>query len=720
MAILEGITIEALITGLKDISSYLAGYVADRTLDKVLNADEKSLSGYKRIVRQLYDALDEAYKAACDEYKPPNINVEEQRLEYDGNAVYDYLSNFDDMLSAVNNEEDVTEILRFFVGEKDLAEQGMDVELVTEDMKQFFMKRLLAAVSARSGLNDYIKNVQEGGLQERKSTNEIRLSAVSRASTFDVAHEFDFFGREADIENIQRLLQANKVTVVCGEGGIGKTEVCREVISRWAGPCFSVNMIGCADYYEMLLRVSSVLGLALNMRVMDDRQEHIIAYLEECIIKKLEAKKAENILLYFDNYEDIMGVEAYESEEDAFGTHADEGRKANGFVVNDLRRCGARILISSKNKLISGNTNNYPIDTLECESAVQLFCHIWGMDGMEHDDEYEKITQFVKNDLENYPLSIVIAASQKDMVNSVDELIVQWSIVREEMQNEGAANPRQLSLKTAVRFSWNQISSHHASRFAWELFLLFPGMVDKNELTELLSGRLGEGEARAALRHLKKASIIRTDRSDRSYRMYGPLKSISGFEHVSEELKDAASALADYYCQKGEEGKINDEVDIFIKDIIEDILYLIEYCRKTDDYRNIVRLHDVFFNYYGFASVRAYEVIREIDADRLDTPDKANVLQSQGDLAMRVDDLEGAERKYGEAEKLYRKVHDMIGLAYTISELCFLSAKKDDMDKVIDYATQAKEMIDLIPYESVKKYVAQKAVQAVELLGNDK
>ena len=98
----------------------------------------------------------------------------------------------------------------------------------------------------------------------------------------------------------------------------------------------------------------------------------------------------------------------------------------------------------------------------------------------------------------------------------------------------------------------------------------------------------------------------------------------------------------------------------------------------------------------------------------------ANVLKLQGDLAMRVDDLEGAERKYGEAEILYRKVHSMIGLAYTISELCFLSAKKDDMDKVIDYATQAEEMFDLIPYESVKKYVAQKVVQAFELLGNDK
>jgi tetratricopeptide (TPR) repeat protein len=96
------------------------------------------------------------------------------------------------------------------------------------------------------------------------------------------------------------------------------------------------------------------------------------------------------------------------------------------------------------------------------------------------------------------------------------------------------------------------------------------------------------------------------------------------------------------------------------------------------------------------------------------------VLQSQGDLAMRMDDLEGAGKKYAEAVELYHKAQDMVGLAYTLSELCYLSAKKGDMDKVIDYAAQAKEMLDFIPYESVKKYVAQKVLQAVALLGNDK
>ena len=65
----------------------------------------------------------------------------------------------------------------------------------------------------------------------------------------------------------------------------------------------------------------------------------------------------------------------------------------------------------------------------------------------------------------------------------------------------------------------------------------------------------------------------------------------------------------------------------------------------------------------------------------------ANVLLSQGDLALRRGELDTARIHYQVAEPLHRKVQHHVGLAYVSAELARLADRADDAAR---YAAQAR------------------------------
>ena len=282
-----------------------------------------------------------------------------------------------------------------------------------------------------------------GGKAEGKG-DKADKKEIPVGGAFSLSHPFRYFGHENEVAIVLNWLADNKIIIVDGEGGIGKTEFCREVIDRAAKAapeCVvnAVNLIECRDFSQFIRRVAGVLGIAV---AVDDTPESI----EGLVLSRLSEVKG---ILYLDNFEDVMS----------------EAKRNDAPVT---------VLVSSR-KRIQGvlNKNELDLKPLDDDSAVSLFMEIWG------GDEDERIRRFVIDDLCNFPLAIILAATHMVYyASSIEELKGQWAKARETVRIEGMENERHESVATALSITFEEVKADENARRLWELFTLFPDTID--------------------------------------------------------------------------------------------------------------------------------------------------------------------------------------------------------------------------------------------------
>lgn len=117
----------------------------------------------------------------------------------------------------------------------------------------------------------------------------------------NTAHPTGFYGRNTLVEDILKQLKANRCLLVHGEGGIGKTQVCEEVVSRFEGKAVRVYLQGTRGYLSLLQSLQNSLGLrTIKTEIAED-------WMKQAILEKLRScSSCEPFLLYLDNFEDVL------------------------------------------------------------------------------------------------------------------------------------------------------------------------------------------------------------------------------------------------------------------------------------------------------------------------------------------------------------------------------------------------------------------------------
>lgn len=241
---------------------------------------------------------------------------------------------------------------------------------------------------------------------------------------------------------------------VTGVAGIGKTEVCREVIRQLSGknPHFRMPMVDCTSaetYLQFYAAVARGIGLEIPAHEAADPGAFLLrAIPEDCTG------------VYFDNFEDIWrGV----------GT---ERRELVRWLL-DMRDRGFALLFSTQDALPPQLGRRVDLAALDggAEHAEKLDeAEFWNMDSVKlftyiYGDvdrrELPHLRRLIRQ-MEGHPLAIVLTATQaRQSLLGMRTLLDRWDAVQEVYRG----NERHTSLKNALALVWEEIKEDPAAMF---------------------------------------------------------------------------------------------------------------------------------------------------------------------------------------------------------------------------------------------------------------
>ena len=311
-------------------------------------------------------------------------------------------------------------------------------------------------------------------------------SADSSAFEVDEQEEFykgtDYFvGRDSIVDDIVKKFKNpnNKVLLVHGAPGIGKTEICKAVYRKLKkdNPDFSMPFIDVAEtksIAEFWERLAKGLGVFINDISIEDVFPRI----------KIKIKKNKSLYAYLDNFEDILNA-------------LDESKQKKFLdKLKELSDCGLHLLISSQTSTLLGE--NIDVTTLDNGinvmeesltwsaffelSQVKLFINKYYKYGRKPQKyEFEDFRKLI-SELEGLPLAIILTASYGKGSLSIKKLLKKWSEIEVNIPGE---SEKHKSLLRAVSLAWDRIKNDKAAVFRWALHTHSVIPLDEKTLDEL-------------------------------------------------------------------------------------------------------------------------------------------------------------------------------------------------------------------------------------------
>lgn len=520
-------------------------------------------------------------------------------------------------------------------------------------------------------------------------------------------------GREEQVSEIVCALAGTDSCCVWVEGpaGIGKTETCKAVYHRmkssYPGRCWMpyVKITGADTLPAFWDAVARAAGLDMIENVpSEDYPEYLINRLKNMAV--FPRGKEGIRILYLDNWEDIWyGVERDEAE-----------RTVLLRWMRELNRAGFRLLISTR-EMAPSNLNNrefhlQPLDETALgkeeidETAfneldsVKLFCSILGREiaPREKEDFRRLICQ-----LEGHPLAIVLTATQARREIEIKDVLARWDQAK---QDPAAAGKTHESLEIALRVSWNSVSENQEAVFIWGL--LYYSVKDiPAAVFERLRGEVEEERWREGVSALIDANLLNVSRDREKVSMLLPLKKqyikfvpeddpmhrrclIMWAECINHLLETAGDL-------KSEERPSLHPIVIEILPQIYHIIVLI-ISRPGEDKavenlnRMVKRGRNYFRNY--LQSTEILERLITFYASYKNTRESILPMLNKiyGDLLRRQGELEEAEKRYSEAERLYKKKQDDLGLANTLKSRGDLLRRQGELEKAEEKYREAEEL----------------------------
>ena len=486
---------------------------------------------------------------------------------------------------------------------------------------------------------------------------------------------------------------------VTGVAGIGKTEVCREVLRRLAvrHPDFSMPMVDCTDA-KTLEQFYAAIVRTLNVEVPAHEAAAPGEFLARYIAQKCDG-------VYFDNFEDPWR-----------GTAGEDRQKLMSWLQG-LREGGLALLFSTQDDLPRVLGQGVKLTELDSGAAdamtmaeedfweldsVKLFTSIYG-----YVDRAELLyLRKLIRQMEGHPLAVVLTAVQarEKKVRGLRAVVDRWDAA----QVVYRGNRRHTSLAKALALVWEAVKDDSAAGFYWALQSTavqpipqdarkVPDRITRLNFHDLL---LQDGE-QSGMDHLQTGSLIR--REEAGVSMLLPIKKqLSSLLPQWQEIKvkavhrwaAALTALMDLADEGGNPART--EAHSLAIELMPQVCHVLEMLAapEYDGIDPMCRLLAAAGNHYQYdlSSLKTLQMLAGSGALDDHPRSCAIAYEYTGDLLCRLGDLDKALSAYDEAEKLYRKQQDDLGLANTIQSRGDLLRWLGEVEKALSAYDEAEKL----------------------------
>lgn len=272
-------------------------------------------------------------------------------------------------------------------------------------------------------------------------------------------HDTGFVGHQTEVLRLSDLLlragdsALERLVVVTGEPGIGKTELCKAVLSRCLGSAAAgpqrilwVDATRAITPDEFVGRFAVALG-----RTTVSRAEDIVADL-----------RTYPAIVYVDNLEDAL---------------TDAARAANAGLLRDIFAASGKRILATSQVALPGQALLVPVDPLADADAVKVFVQAARDAGNETppaDDE--RLREFLRVDLGNHPLALAVVGSHVGPG-------VQWVDVRDRWRQKfervaavpGGSALKSQNLEASIDLTFDKLQGGGAlARRLWGFLAYFP------------------------------------------------------------------------------------------------------------------------------------------------------------------------------------------------------------------------------------------------------
>ncbi|MBW3587959.1 MAG: tetratricopeptide repeat protein [Actinobacteria bacterium] len=565
----------------------------------------------------------------------------------------------------------VSEATRPLVGEADLP---MDAGFL--DLGQHRFKDLSAPLRiyqlTHPGLPDDFPPIRS--LEARAHNLPIQLTSL--------------VGRDEEIEEISRLLDANRLVTLAGAAGCGKTRlalhVAAELLDRYPDGVWLAELSQSSDPQDVPMKAAEAVGLRFDPGPQTEANQ--TPDVTESLQRYLEPKR---LLLVLDNCEHLLtacaglahallqtcpGVKVLTTSREALGVAGESSLRVPSLSVPDPSRVP-------------------PLEELTDYEAVRLFVERAALAepgfGLTEDTS-EAVVQICHR-LDGMPLGIELAAAKVRMLTPqqiADRLDEMFRILT---GGGRVALERQQTLRAAVDWSYRLLAE--PEKLLLQRLSVFVGGFDLEAAEEVCSGDGIEGDqVLDLLTHLVDASFVvrLIHRGKSRYRLLETIR-----QYAREKLFDSESSSAirnrhrDFYLGvavrmseemfAGRTSRANEIAD----DEVENLLVALDWSIGEGHVDEALRLG------YSLAMTqiprarfwefrRQYEEVLDISAGE-ETPPRADALAFGGEIAAHRGDP-GARRMATEAVALFRKLGDRAGLGRALSHLGETSLRLGDTE----------------------------------------
>ena len=521
-----------------------------------------------------------------------------------------------------------------------------------------------------------------------------------RVAEDDYDSPWKIVGRKKEIRGLMERLKQDKTKMlwVTGVAGLGKTELCKEVGRRmrkayngWSMPY--VKLADVNSYASFLTALARALGGRLSDQ--QDRWENDI--------RRLLQLHEDNwglpmpLVLYFDNFEDVVDSEKTDREK-IYCLLLELSQRyhllfSTQKLPNTPRMVDADLVFPLK--LLSWEGEGLDNRAFLRLESAKLFRRIWGRKPG-NETEWEHFRTLI-TEIQGHPLAIVLTAHMaRNDILGLNYVVDHWPQASQDIPREGE---RHISLDKSLQLAWNGVKDHPAAVRYWSLqyysILPIPMYLHSKLEIGFTAGELQEG-----IRALSQYHLL--------------TKEGSGISMLSPIRKQFPELLADPSAlEKGlliwtkalltllEEAEAwgsdrRDAAHLEVLPLMPQLLHVLEKLADLGEaqlplLRSLAYAAGYYYQYY-MPSADTLTKLLSLPVTKTDSSLYAFLHMRSGGLQSRLGEPDKAMELYEQAEALFRKVQDDLGLAYTLRSMGDLQSRLGQPKKAMELYEQAEAL----------------------------
>ena len=346
----------------------------------------------------------------------------------------------------------------------------------------------------------------------------------------------EFVGREAEVEEVRRIIAEKRMLTILAPGGAGKTRLAiqssAEVSDDFRDGVFFVDLAAISSPDDIVQAIAESIGIALSS--VDDLLTQLLAYL---------GRKVQ--LLVMDNFE-----------------HVSEGAGVLSSILTSAP--SVKLIATSRSKLniegetvmsLAGLDNTWEsAEEAFSTSSVELF-----IDSAKRsdagfrllEDDLEPLSRILAT-VDGMPLAIKLAAAWVDIL-PIGEIAVEISTNLDFLETESGGVPdRHRSVRAVFDHSWTMLGEEERRLFA--ALSVFRGGFTR-EAAESVAGA-----SIRTLANLANKSLLTADRDSNRYEVHDLLRQYAEAELREDALRWEGVANAHVAFYAGVAGRAQDEI----------------------------------------------------------------------------------------------------------------------------------------------------------------